>query len=194
MLDKVVLKGAEVQISDAEFFRFCQDNRDLNIERNAQREIIIMSPTNSKTGSANLRIASRLDLWNEQSQLGTAFDSSTGFTLPDGSIRSPDASWMTLEKWQRLTEEEKESFAPVCPDFVLELKSKTDRLADLQEKMESWLANGAQLGWLVVLEEETVYIYQPGEPVGQHSTFSTPLSGDPVLPGFRLDFSKLRLP
>ena len=181
-------------MTDAEFFRFCQDNRDLNIERNAQREIIIMSPTSSKTGSASLRIASRLDVWSEQSQLGIAFDSSTGFTLPDGSMRSPDASWMTPEKWEALTETEQESFAPVCPDFVLELKSKTDRLQDLQEKMESYIANGAQLGWLVVLEEETVDVYQPGQPVRQHTDFSQPLVGDPVLPGFQLDFSKLKLP
>lgn len=194
MLDKVVLKGPEVQMTDAEFFRFCQDNRDLNIERNAQREIIIMSPTYTSTGFINGRILFQLEAWNERSQLGLGFDSSAGFTLPDGSMRSPDAAWMTLAKWQGLTEDEKESFAPVCPDFVLELKSKTDRLTDLQEKMESWIANGAQLGWLVVLEEETVYIYQPEQAVRQHSDFSTPLSGDPVLPGFELDFSKLKLP
>ncbi len=194
MLDRVVLKGSEVQMTDAEFLRFCQDNRDLNIERNAQREIIIMSPTYASTGSINSKILFQLEAWNERHQLGLGFDSSAGFTLPDGSMRSPDASWMTLAKWQQLSEDEKESFAPVCPDFVLELKSKTDRVADLQEKMKSYLANGARLGWLVVLEEETVHIYQPEQAVRQHSDFSTPLSGDPVLPGFHLDFSKLKLP
>ena len=181
-------------MTDAEFLRFCQDNRDLNIERNAQREIIIMPPTYTKTGFINVRIASQLDAWAQRNQSGITFDSSAGFTLPDGSVRSPDASWMTLAKWQQLSEDEKESFAPVCPDFVLELKSKTDRLPDLQEKMESYLANGARLGWLLVPEEETVYIYQPEQAVRQHSDFSTPLSGDPVLPGFYLDFSKLKLP
>ena len=194
MLNKVVLKGPEVQMTDAEFLRFCQGNRDLNIERNAQREIIITPPTYTNTGFVNVRIASQLDGWAQKNQSGIAFDSSTGFTLPDGAVRSPDASWMTLEKWQQLSEDEKESFAPVCPDFVLELKSKTDRLADLQEKMESYLANGARLGWLLVLEEEIVYIYQPQQAVRQHTDFSTPLSGDPVLPGFELDFSKLKLP
>lgn len=181
-------------MTDAEFFRFCQDNRDLNIERNAQREIIIMSPTYASTGFVNGKILFQLEAWNEQHALGLGFDSSAGFTLPDGSMRSPDAAWMTLEKWQRLTEEEKESFAPVCPDFVLELKSKSDRLSDLQEKMENYIANGAQLGWLVVLEEETVHIYRPEQPVRQHTNFSNPLSGDPVLPGFSLDFTRLKLP
>ena len=170
MLDKVILKGPEVQMTDAEFLRFCQDNRDLNIERNAQREIIIMSPTYTSTGLFNGKILFQLAAWNEQHQLGVAFDSSTGFTLPDGSMRSPDASWMTQKKWQRLTEEEKESFAPVCPDFVL-LK---DRLSDLQEKMD-----------------------YPGlavrAPVRQHKDFNVPLSGE-VLSGFQLDFSRLKLP
>ncbi len=181
-------------MTDAEFLRFCQDNRDLNIERNAQREIIIMPPTYTNTGFINVRIASQLDTWAQKNQSGITFDSSAGFTLPDGAVRSPDASWMTLAKWQQLSEDEKESFAPVCPDFVLELKSKSDRVADLQEKMKDYLANGAQLGWLLVPEEERVYIYQPEQAVRQHSDFSTPLSGDPVLPGFRLDFSKLKLP
>ena len=194
MLDKVVLKGPEVQMTDAEFLRFCQDNRDLNIERNAQREIIIMSPTHTSTGFVNLRIATQIDMWTQQSQLGIAFDSSAGFTLPDGSMRSPDVSWVALQRWQQLTEAQKEGFAAVCPDFVLELKSKTDRLSDLQEKMESYIANGAQLGWLVVLEEQTVYIYEPGHPVRQHTDFSVPLSGAPVLPDFHLDFSQLKLP
>lgn len=181
-------------MTDREFFNFCQANRDLNIERNAQREIIIMSPTNSKTGSINLRIASQLDTWNEKNQLGIAFDSSTGFTLPDGSVRSPDAAWLSLAKWQQLTEAEQEQFAPVCPEFVLELKSKTDRLADLQSKMESWIENGAQLGWLVALEEKTVYIYAPNQAVRQHNDFNSALSAAPVLPGFALDFSRLKLP
>ncbi len=126
-------------MTDAEFLRFCQDNRDLNIERNAQREIIIMSPTHTSTGFVNLRIATQIDVWTQQSQLGIAFDSSAGFTLPDGSMRSPDVSWVALQRWQQLTEAQKEGFAAVCPDFVLELKSKTDRLSDLQEKMESYV-------------------------------------------------------
>ena len=194
MLDKIVLKGPKMQMTDEEFFNFCQDNRDLNIERNAQREIIIMSPTNSSTGFINTKILYQLEAWNQNHQRGLVFDSSTGFTLPDGSIRSPDVSWLSLAKWQQLTDAEKDRFSPVCPEFVVELKSKSDRLTDLQEKMESWIENGAQLGWLIVLEEETVYVYQPGASLQQHQDFAITLSADPVLPGFSLDFSKLKLP
>lgn len=194
MLDKIILKGKEMQMSDDEFFSFCQANPSLNIERNAKREIIIMSPTNSSTGSVNVKIAYQLEAWNEQHGSGITFDSSTGFTLPDQSVMSPDASWLSLEKWQKLTPEQKEKFAPVCPEFIVELKSKSDRLDDLQEKMESWLQNGAQMAWLIVPEEETVYIYKAGQKVRQHQGFHTQLSADPVLPGFQLDLSKLRVP
>lgn len=181
-------------MSDAEFLRFCQDNRDLNIERNAQREIIIMSPTYAKTGFFNGKLFFQIAAWNEQSQLGIAFDSSAGFTLPDGSVRSPGVSWMRLAKWNTLTQAEQESFSPVCPDFVLELKSSSDRLADLKEKMQSYLDNGAQLGWLVVLEDQTVHIYRQDQPVTKHTDFNVPLAADPILPGFQLDFSGLQLP
>ncbi|MEK6482540.1 Uma2 family endonuclease [Catalinimonas sp. 4WD22] len=194
MLDKIVLKGKEMQMSDDEFFNFCQANPDLNIERNAKREIIIMSPTNSSTGSVNVKIAYQLEAWNEKHGSGISFDSSTGFTLPDQSVMSPDASWLSLEKWQQLTQVQKEKFAPVCPEFVVELKSKSDRLDDLQAKMESWLQNGAQLAWLIVPEEETVYIYQALQKVRQHQGFQSKLSADPVLPGFQLDLSKLSVP
>ncbi|WPP52704.1 Uma2 family endonuclease [Catalinimonas niigatensis] len=194
MLDKIVLKGKEMQMSDDEFFSFCQANPSLNIERNAKREIIIMSPTNSSTGSISLKIGHQLESWNEQHGSGITFDSSTGFTLPDQSVMSPDASWLSLAKWQQLTQAQKEKFAPVCPEFIVELKSKSDRLNDLQAKMESWLQNGAQLAWLIVPEEERVYIYESGQIVRQHQGFQTQLSADPVLPGFQLDLAKLKVP
>lgn len=193
MLDKIILRGKEVQMSDEEFFAFCQSNPDLNIERNAQREIIIMSPTGTLSGHFNAYINAQLYQWNTRHQLGIVFDSSTGFTLPDQSVKSPDASWLSLEKWQKLTPDQQEKFAPVCPEFVVELKSKNDRLDDLQEKMQSWLENGTHLGWLNVPEEETVYVYRAGQPVHQHQGFQTKLSADPVLPGFSLDLSKLML-
>lgn len=191
MLDKIILKGKEVQMSDEEFFTFCQVNPDLNIERNANREIIIMSPTGSKTGAINLKIAYQLERWNEKEALGIVFDSSTGFTLPDQSVKSPNASWLPNAQWEKLTIEEQEKFAPVCPEFVVELKSKNDRLDDLQDKMESWLQNGAKLGWLIVPEEEIVYVYEAGKEARQHERFQTKLSADPILPGFALDLSKL---
>ncbi len=194
MLDKITLRGLEEQMTNEEFFSFCQANRDLKIERNAQREIIIMSPTYTSTGFINNKVLYQLEAWNEQHQLGVTFDSSTGFTLPDGSVRSPDAAWLSLEKWHQLTEAEKEQFAPVCPEFIVELKSKTDRLVDLQEKMENWIKNGVQLGWLIALDEKTVYIYSRNQAVQQHEDFNSDLSAAPVLPGFALDFSRLKLP
>lgn len=194
MLDKIILKGIEMQMSDDEFFSFCQANPDLNIERNAQREIIIMSPTGSNSGSINAGICFQLYQWNDKHNLGITFDSSTGFTLPDQSVKSPDAAWLSLEKWQKLSEEEQEKFAPVCPEFVIELKSKNDRLDDLQEKMKSWIENGAQLAWLIDPESKTVYIYQPEQKVQIYQSFDQALSAEPVLSGFALDFGKLRLP
>jgi Uma2 family endonuclease len=194
MMDKIILKGKEMQMSDDEFFSFCQANPDLNIERNAQREIIIMSPTGSISGNINAGINAQLYLWNEKNKLGITFDSSTGFTLPDQSVKSPDAAWLSLEKWQKLSSEEQEKFAPVCPEFVIELQSKSDRLEDLQEKMISWIQNGTQLAWLIVPETETVYIYQVGQTMRTHHNFEIPLSAEPVLTGFVLDFSKLHLP
>ena len=180
-------------MTDEEFFNFCQANTDINIERNAQREIVIMSPTGSRTGAVSLKIATQLEIWNEQSGSGIVFDSSTGFTLPDGSVLSPDASWLPLEKWKLLSEEEQRRFAPVCPEFVVELKSESDRLSDLQQKMENWLANGALLGWLIVAEEEKVYIYQAGKSRQEHRGFDSDLSAEPVLNGFALKLTKLRI-
>ena len=194
MLDKIILKGKEVQMSDDEFFAFCQANPELNIERSPQREIIIMTPTGSISGFINSKISLQLGAWNEKKGRGLVFDSSTGFTLPDQSVRSPDASWLSLEKWKQLTPEQQEKYAPVCPEFVVELKTKNDRLDDLQAKMESWLQNGVLLGWLIVPEKETVYIYEADKPVRQHKGFHEKLPADPVLPGFKLDLSKLSLP
>ena len=193
MLDRIILKGEQVQMTDEEFFNFCQANADINIERNVQREIIIMSPTGSRTGAVSLKIATQLEIWNEQSGSGVVFDSSTGFTLPDGSVLSPDASWLPLEKWKVLSEEEQRRFAPVCPEFVVELKSESDRLSDLQQKMENWLTNGALLGWLIVAEEEKVYIYEAGKTRQLHQGFEAELSAEPVLTDFALKLSKLRI-
>ena len=193
MLDKIILKGEQVQMTDDEFFSFCQANAGLNIERNAQREIIIMSPTGSLSGNLSSKINAQLFNWNEQTGYGLVFDSSTGFTLPDGSVLSPDASWLSLEKWRALSEDEKKRFAPVCPEFVVELRSDSDRLSDLQQKMESWLQNGAQLAWLIVPEDEIVFIYQSEKEVQEHSGFDAALPAGDILPGFALQLTKLKI-
>lgn len=191
MLDKIILRGKEVQMTDEEFFSFCQSNPELNIERNSQREIIIMSPTGSKSGNLNIKIGAQLENWNEKENLGVVFDSSTGFTLPDDSVRSPDAAWVSYEKWNRLSEDEKERFAPVCPEFIVELKSKNDKICDLQSKMETWIENGVQLGWLIDPVDQKVYIYQPQQKVTTMQGFQQKLSGGSVLPGFVFDLRKL---
>ena len=121
--------------------------------------------------------------WAKKDGTGISFDSSTGFRLPNGAIRSPDASWVKPERWQTLTLEQRRGFAPLCPDFVLELRSATDQLSALQAKMQEYIDNGARLGWLIDPSERRVYIYRPGLPMEQQNDPST-LSGDPVLPGF----------
>ena len=194
MLDKIILKGKEVQMSDDEFFAFCQANPELNIERSPQREIIILPRAGTIFGYFRSNIGAQLYQWNAKHFSGVVFSSSVGFTLPDQSVKSPDASWLSLEKWKQLTPEQQKKFAPVCPEFVVELKSENDRPDDLQAKMESWLQNGVQLGWLIIPDEETVYIYEAGQPVCQHKGFQDKLPADPVLPGFSLDLSKLSLP
>ncbi|MBO0359051.1 Uma2 family endonuclease [Hymenobacter sp. BT186] len=181
-------------MSDDEFFEFCQQHPELRIERSAQHEILIMSPTGSRSGKRNFRLNFQLGKWWEQNrELGEAFDSNTGFTLPDTSVLSPDASWVSAPKWNALTTEQQDKFAPVCPEFVVELKSASDSTKTLQAKMLDWLRNGAQLAWLIVPETETAYLYRPGQPEPEVvQGFENELSGEAVLPGFRLRLAELR--
>jgi Uma2 family endonuclease len=193
-MEKIILKGPEIYLSDDEFFSFCQHNADLDIERKANKEIVIMSPTGSLTGFYNTKIIVQLEQWNEKHQRGLVFDSSAGFTLPDGSVKSPDASWLSRDQWKKLSSAEQEKFAPVCPEFVVELKSKSDSLPELKTKMEEWLANGVQMGWLIDPGQETVYVYRPGCEETTVTGFNRSISGDPVLPGFTLELAKLQHP
>ncbi|GGG51384.1 Uma2 family endonuclease [Hymenobacter glacieicola] len=181
-------------MSDDEFFDFCQLNSDLRIERTANHEILLMSSTGSRSGKRNARLTGQLYSWYAQhSQQGEVFDSNTGFTLPDGSVLSPDASWVSAAKWNALTTEQQDKFAPVCPEFVVELKSATDSLKTLQAKMLDWLRNGAQLAWFIVPETETAYLYRPGQPEPEVvQGFEKELSGEAVLPGFQLRLVELR--
>lgn len=162
----LVLRGPYLEkMTDDEFFDFCQQHPELRIERTANHEILIMSPTGSRSGKRNARLNGQLYNWFiAYPQLGEVFDSNTGFTLPDGSVLSPDASWVSAAKWNALTLEQQDKFAPVCPEFVVELQSATDSTRILQAKMLNWLHNGAQLAWLLVPEAETAYIYRAGQP------------------------------
>jgi Uma2 family endonuclease len=179
-----------LKISHEQFLDLALANRDLQLERNATGELIIMPPTGSYTGKRNFDIAGQLWFWNRQTKLGEAFDSSTGFHLPNGSDRSPDAAWVKQEKWDTLSLEQKETFAPICPDFVLELRSKTDSLEKLQSKMREYIENGASLGWLIDQKNQRVEIYRPGKDV-EILEHPTSLSGEDVLPGFILDLTEV---
>lgn len=180
-------------ISDEDaFFEWLAMQEDMVVERDKDRNIIFMSPTGYKYGKYNEEISSQLWLWNKKTKLGEAFDSSTGFTLPNGAVRSPDASWIKKERWQALTEAEKNSFAPICPDFVVELKSPQQTLRELQAKMEEYMENGARLGWLIDMDEERIWIYEEGKEVRLCEGLKGKLSGEPYLPGFALDLDELK--
>ena len=173
-----------------QFYEFCLANRDLRIERTASGEVVIMPPAFSDTGNRNFNIAAQLWNWTEEDGTGIGFDSSAGFTLPNGATRSPDASWIKLERWNALTEEQKASFAPICPDFVIELRSSSDTLTSLQEKMQEYIANGASLGWLADRENRTVYVYRPNQ---EPEILDNPeiVGGNPELPRFVLWMVKI---
>ena len=172
------------------FFDFCQLNSHLRIERNATGKLIIMPPTGSETGNRNAKLMQQLANWTDRDNSGIEFDSSAGFVLPNGATRSPDASWIDLTRWNSLATEQKSKFAPICPDFVVELKSPSDSLEVLQEKMQEYIDNGASLGWLIDRSAKQVYIYTPDAEVKCLDNPQT-LSGDPLLSGFVLDLSKI---
>ncbi len=180
-----------LQFTDDEFFDFCQENRNLRFERNANGEIIIMSPTGGLTGKKNSSITSRLWIWNEEVQLGEVFNSSTGFLLLNGAMRSPDAAWVATSRWEALSYEEQEKFPPLCPNFVVELISPSDTLKTSQEKMTEWVDNGCQLGWLIYPKEEQVWVYYDNK-VERIIGFDQTLSGKTVLPGFTFELTWLR--
>ncbi|MDB9303198.1 Uma2 family endonuclease [Nodularia spumigena CS-591/12] len=179
-----------LQVSHEQFVDLALANRDLQLERTATGELIIMPPTGSDTGNKNLDIEGQLWLWNRQTKLGKAFNSSTGFRLPNGANRSPDAAWVSKQRWDALTLEQQETFAPICPDFVLELRSKTDSLEKLQAKMREYIENGAGLGWLIDRKNQRVEIYRPGRNV-EVLDHPVSLSGEDILPGFMLDLTEV---
>jgi len=191
--EPLVLHGELIaRFSDDEFFDFCQANAGLRIERSAQGEIIIMSPAGFVSSAQSLEVAGQLRDWNKKHKLGRVADSSVGYKLPDGATLSPDASWISLAAWGRTTPASRRKFLPACPEFVVEVMSPSDKLATEQAKMQQWLANGAQLGFLLTDTPETAYVYRPGQPVETLTSFDRELSGEPLLPGFRLDLRELR--
>ncbi len=184
------LDVSSVCLTDDQFSRLCSDNPELRIELTADRELIIMSPTGYETGWRNAKITQRLANWTEQDGTGICFDSSTLFTLPNGAKRSPDASWIQKVRCERLSSEERSTFAPICPDFVAELRSPSDTIADLQEKMADYIRNGARLGWLLDPVEKRVHIYRPrqGPECLENPEYVT---GEDVLSGFKFNFQEI---
>ncbi len=179
-----------VDLNDEQFWQLCQQHRDYRFERNALGEIVIMSPTGGETGSRNADLIYQLQAWNRQYKLGIVFDSSTGFKLPNNADRSPDASWITRARWEALTLEQRQKFVPLCPDFIVELRSPSDSLQKLQEKMAEYQDNGARLGWLIDPQKKQVLVYIPRKTV-QILESPQNLSGDDVLPGFVLDLQTI---
>jgi Uma2 family endonuclease len=178
------------RVTHEQFKELIVANPDLRLERTAIGELIIMSPTGSSTGKRNTGIIGQLWQWNRQANLGVVFESSTGFHLPNGADRSPDASWVKLERWEALTEEQQEGFAPICPDFVVELRSPSDNMETLRTKMKEYMENGAILGWLIDRKKRLVEVYRQGQDV---QVLNNPinLSGETVLPGFVLDLTEV---
>jgi Uma2 family endonuclease len=179
-----------LKLTDEEFEELVAVNQELRLELDAQGELIIMSPTGGETGNRNFEFYIDLGIWNRKNQLGKAFDSSTGFKLPNGATRSPDASWITIERWERLTPQQRKKFLPLCPDFAVELVSESDDIEDTQAKMREYIENGLRLGWLIHPQEKQVEIYRPQVAVEVLNSPKT-LSGEDVLPGFVLDLEPI---
>ncbi len=179
-----------IALTEDQFYEFCQLNRDFRIERNAMGELVIMPPTGSETDERNFNLVGQLWVWTKQDVTGVGFGSSGGFTLPNGAVRSPDAAWIKRDRWEAIPVEQRKRFAPICPEFVIELRSESDNLRILQDKMQEYIDNGTQLGWLIDRKQRRVFIYRPNIAVEVLDNPKT-LYGEPLLPGFVLDLSQV---
>ena len=182
------IKPAILPLTDAQIYLLSAGNKGFRIERNKDGQLNIMSPTHSKTGFFNSELNFQLTFWAKKTKLGYCFDSNTGFRLPDGSLLSPDVSFVRKEKWLLLSEKEKNGFAPICPNFVIELKSDTDVLKELQAKMQDWLENGCEMAWLIDINKEKVHIYRQNQRI-KILSFTEKIKDDSILPKFEVDFS-----
>lgn len=178
-----------IHLTDEQFYQLCQANRDIRFELTAEGRLIIMPPTGWETGNRNTKLTARLEIWAETDGAGLAFDSSTGFILPNGATRSPDVAWVSRERLAQLNPDP-EKFLPLAPDFVVELRSASDKLKPLQQKLQEYLNNGVRLGWLINPKDQQVEIYRPGQTVEVLQS-PTSLSGEDVLPGFVLDLRQI---
>ncbi len=180
----------KIQFTKQDFEELCARNRDLNAELTSEGDLIIMTPTGGNSGWRNSEISTDLANWTRRTQSGIAFDSSTLFELPNGALRGPDASWVSRERWEALTDAERDGFPPLCPEFVLKLRSKTDRLTKVHDKMEEYMENGALLGYLIDPVAGEAHVYRPGnEP--EILTKPESLAGGPEFPGLVINLQRI---
>jgi Uma2 family endonuclease len=177
---------SNMKVTDVQFRQLAKANPDLQMERTAEGALIVMPPTGSEGGNYNAELNADVVVWNRQTRLGKVFDSSTGFHLPNGAIRAPDIAWVAQQRWDKLTPEQRKGFAPLCPDFIVELASETDNIDDLRDKMQEYLDNGCRLGWLIDPRMQQVEIYRPNQPIEVLQSPDT-LAGEDILPGFILN-------
>ena len=189
-MENVLIQTETVNLSEEQFYHLCISNQDLRMERDEHQNIIIMAPTGSFTGNHNFSIALVIGNWNEKYNLGCCFDSSAGFTLSNKAVRAADIAWITNARWESVTNEDKERFAHICPDFVIEVRSKSDTLKQQKEKMQEWIANGCRLAWLVDIENKITHSYKPNREIIE-TPFNKTLSGEDVLPNFELNLSEV---
>ncbi len=180
------------ELTDETLFRLCAANRDIQIERTKEGELIVMSPVGGESGYRETRLIFLLELWNRQDKTGIVFSSSAGFTLKNKAMRAPDASWVRKDRWDQLSNKERKKFPPICPDFLIELMSESDRLGVVQDKMEEWMDNGCRLSWLIDPYSEKAYIYREDGSRDVISSFDKKLLGETILKGFELPLDELR--
>ena len=190
VMSPLTLNLDAVHLTDEQFYQLCQNNRELKFERNAIGELIVMPPTGGETGNRNFKLIQQLANWADSDGSGIGFDSSTCFNLPNGADRSPDAAWIPIDKWNSLTPKQQQKFPPICPDFVIELRSPSDALKPLQEKMQEYIDNGTRLAWLINRKDRQVEIYRRGQSK-EVLEFPMTLSGEDVLPNFLLNLEPI---
>jgi Uma2 family endonuclease len=177
-------------VTDEELMRLSAENEPMRFERGANGELVVMSPTGSEGGGIETDVATEVTIWAREDGRGRGFGSNTGFKLPDSSVRAADAAWVSWQSWNAVSREERKGYAPICPEFVIEVRSESDRLSDLRAKMEQWITNGAQVAWLIDPEDKSVTIYRPGgQP--EHLAHPTSVQGTDPIAGFELVMSRI---
>ncbi len=179
-------------LNDDEFYAFCQVNSDHKFERTANGDLLLVAPTGGQTGLWNSSLTCEVAMWNRQGKPGYTFDSSTGFRLPNGAVRGPDVAWITAERYNALTPDQRRKFPPLCPDFLVELVSETDSQKNTETKMAEYMANGCRLGWLINPKTQTAKVYRENGSIDVITNFDGALSGEDVLPGFALPLALFR--